>query len=43
VATLAAGDQQSELHIDGDTAVVVIRSRPGQPPRVETITLTRLR
>ena len=40
---LTQTDQRSDLTVFGDTAVLVIKSGPGQPVREETVTLTRLR
>lgn len=40
---LSPADQPSDLKVSGDTAVLVIKSGPGQPVREESVTLTRLR
>ncbi len=43
LSNLTPADQRSDLELSGDTAVLVIKSGPGQPVREETVTLTRLR
>lgn len=43
LSRLAPTDQPSDLKLFGDTALLVIKSGPGQPVQEETVTLTRLR